>query len=154
MQGKVFSVAAVITLVIGASGPAPDFSAANSNPLLEQPIEVSFGCDLMCDYCETTAKHRTIKGGIRGGRQHGCFDEGSCGDHSPCLALTPEILNGARYAALGRGLNELVRLRSEKPEMVVLNEERRAVQVLDCQGRVAANFPLASDVMQILHGQD
>ncbi|WP_419163835.1 hypothetical protein [Candidatus Palauibacter sp.] len=51
-------------------------------------------------------------------------------------------------------MSEVVRLRRENPERVLFNAERGAVQVLDCDGGVVANFPASSDVMQFLHAQD
>jgi hypothetical protein len=73
--------------------------------------------------------------------------------HGPegCISGFAQVeAEGLRSALARRDLPELVRLADDYPEQVLINEERKAVQIASCDGAVVAHLPVESRLLDAL----
>jgi len=116
-------------------------------------------CSQTCTDCRGRSQHKAERGsshqssGAHTFRLHECDEvagHGYCGDgtHESCFAQKQAGDAPARQAVFAvlseadRGPGALVELLATHPELVWLNRERSAIQVLSCTGGIFAHLPV------------
>jgi len=160
---------ALAVVIAGSAGLAIN---SESNPLSAAPevlivpgsTDGRVECELQCNNGCFTGQHDAIDVGesgrnaMRNGGAHpeppdNCFS-GSCDTKhgpvwpecdvpvSPETLTQPELIESVRLAVLAKDAARLGTLTAKYPSWIKLNQERAAIQVANCKGRVVAHLPL------------
>lgn len=143
-----FAIPSAPEAVPSASTPTMADAEGISNRLLGPSI-ADFCVD--CEPCDPWPAHEAPAdpdGGWPAG--HGahsfCWTEFTCedrhGGHTCAPLPLPEILEGARLAAISATPEEFLRLSDSLSAYVAFNEKRGSIQVKACDGRIVANLPV------------
>ncbi len=139
-------MATAVTLIV--TGTA--FTGAGEQSLLTSGVvlAVRAPCYLHCDHCQGLSEHFTHAGTESGGVQHGsCWPGGTCEAHE-CDETEDDSdvrvvsVNEALATVEAASPEQLADLVDRYPQLFSYNEERQAIQLLNCRGEVSAHVPL------------
>lgn len=110
----------------------------------------AMGC-YQCSICGwRNHKHRLHgnpppAGGVMGAHMESCNGDGTCSDHSACMGGSA-ILAVARTVRSSGSLTpvELATALRRHPGKIRANNNRKALQLIGCDGNIVASFPFAS----------
>ena len=84
------------------------------------------------------------------------FSNGSCDQWhpTPCIVIlaeaAPDLTSLWQRLATGIPATEVVRVVQEWPNLIELNSERAAIQVVGCEGQIIAHLPISGDDVRTL----
>jgi len=124
--------------------------AIAAQPRLVSAQQEGTNAESNCKYCDPCAQPGYVRADYctachndKAGGPSTCTWVGGCGNISPCgSAMTPERVEELLRAAPLGDLEPILLALEEDPIHVVLNHERRSVQVISCSGATVVNAPL------------
>lgn len=143
-----------VLAILGAGASAlalTAFAAAKEPSLLNSRVvlAVRAPCYLHCDHCQGLSQHFTHSGSENGGVEHGnCWAGGTCeahgcGESDEDAAVRVVSVSEALKTLEAAPPEEIPGLVERYPQIFSYNEERQAIQVLNCKGDVSVHVPLS-----------